>query len=245
MKLVVALITYNRKEYSQRTLKDFFLTVKVPYHLVIIDNNSTDGTQQWLTTDLPLRKENITVILNPENYYPGKACNIAWQEGLKKFPEATHLMRLDNDMHLEDGWDSVVENYFETIPELGQVGLDHSAIENPDAEKAEQTFNGLGLNPWPGNVGGPNVISRAVWDKGLRYDETRWQHFGTDKPTPQEDCKFSMAIQQAGFLMGHITEKIAWTFANQENWNEYPEYYKKTMSERGYRNQFSHLWEDE
>lgn len=120
------------------------------------------------------------------------------------------------------------------MPSLGQLGIEHEAIENPKALGHEVTVGGKTINRFPGNVGGPNIISRAVWDKGLRYSEAKWEALAKNIPTPQEDTTFSRDIERAGFLMGHMTDKLAWTFANKDNWHEYPEYYKKTMSERGY-----------
>lgn len=233
MKLLVVLITYNRLAYTKQTLRDFFKTVEVPYYLVIVDNNSDDGTQDYLKS-LKKRGRVNKIILNPDNYYPGKACNIGWSEGLKEYPVATHLMRLDNDMHLEKGWDITSAEYFEAMPSLGQLGIEHEAIENPRAAGHEITVRGKTINRFPGNVGGPNIISRAVWDKGLRYSEAKWEAMAKNIPTPQEDTRLSKDIENAGFLMGHMTERLAWTFANRDNWKDYPEYYKKTMTERGY-----------
>lgn len=233
MKLLVVLITYNRLEYTKKTLRDFWATIDTPHYLVVVDNNSSDGTQEYLKGLIKRNRAN-KVILNPENYYPGKACNIGWAEGLKEYPVATHLMRLDNDMHLEKGWDKAAAEYFEAMPSLGQLGIEHEAIENPRAAGHELTVKGKTINRFPGNVGGPNIISRAVWDKGLRYSEAKWEATAKNIPTPQEDTRLSREIEQAGFLMGHMEEKLAWTFANQSNWSDYPEYYKKTMSERGY-----------
>jgi glycosyltransferase involved in cell wall biosynthesis len=93
MKLLVALITYNRLKYTQKTLRNFRKTISdsTEYYLVAVDNASHDQTQLYLK-----RQEGRgvidKVILNPENYYPGKATNIAWEEGLKEFPQADYLM---------------------------------------------------------------------------------------------------------------------------------------------------------
>jgi len=231
MKLLVVLITYNRLAYTQRTLRNLWKTTEVPYYLIVVDNNSTDGTQEYLKR-VEKRYRIDKVILNPDNYYPGKATNIGWEEGLKLYPEATHLMRLDNDMHLEKGWDLAAEEYFKAIPELGQLGLDHEAIEHPKASLREITINGKTLNPWPGCVGGPNIIRRKIWDMGLKYKELMWDD-GRNSPM-QEDSQFSRAIQATGYLTGHMTENLARTFANETNWHEFPEYYKKTMTDRGY-----------
>lgn len=232
MKLLIVLVTYNRLAYTKRTLRALWDTIEVPYYLVVVDNKSTDGTREYLEKLVP-RNRADKIILNPENYYPGKATNIGWAEGLKEYPEATHLMRLDNDMHLAKGWDVAVEDYFKKIPELGQLGLDHEAIEHPKAALRVMEINGKKLNPWPGCVGGPNIIRRKIWDMGLRYKELMWND-GRNSPL-QEDSQFSKAIQNIGYLTGHMTEDLARTFANESNWHEFPEYYRQTMSDRGYK----------
>lgn len=231
MKLLICMITFERLLYTKRTLRNLWRTIEVPYYLIIVDNNSSDGTQEYLK-NLTKRNRVDKVILNPENYYPGKATNIGWEEGLKEFPQATHLMRLDNDMHLEKGWDLVAREYFETMPTLGQLGIDHEAIEYPEAKLREITIGEKTINEWPGCVGGPNIIQRRIWDRGIRYKDLRWND-GRNSPL-QEDSAFSQDIKQAGFLVGHMTENLARTFANKSNWQDYKEYYKKTMTDRGY-----------
>lgn len=231
MNLLICLITFNRLQYTKRTLRELWATIELPYYLVIVDNHSDDGTQDYLA-NLVDRNRADQIIFNDDNYYPGKATNIGWKQGLENYPQATHLMRLDNDMHLEKGWDTTAQDYFQKIPELGQLGLDHEAIEHPKAALRELHINGKSLNPWPGCVGGPNIIRRSLYDKGIRYPEMMWND-GRDSPL-QEDSQFSKAIKDRGYLVGHMTENLARTFANESNWKLFPEYYKKTMSERGY-----------
>lgn len=233
MRLLIVLLTYNRLEYTKRTLANLYRTIEVPYYLVAVDNNSNDGTQEYLLKAKD-RNRIDKVILNPDNYYPGKACNIGWTEGLKEYPAATHLMRLDNDMHLEKGWDTTALEYFRRIPSMGQIGIDHEAIENPTAAGYMITLGTKTFCTFPGCVGGPNIISRLVWDKGARYNEEKWTAMDPNVPTIQEDYKFSQTVKNLGFLMGHMTEDLARTFANKDNWKDYPEYYRKTMTERGY-----------
>lgn len=247
MKILVSLITYNRLAYTQKTLRNFRKTISddTEYYLVAVDNASHDQTQLYLK-----RQEGRgvidKVILNPENYYPGKATNIGWEAGLAEFPQAEYLMRLDNDMELRDGWDHKVLEYFRAIPELGQLGYDHEAIEHPSADQWRKTINGKTINTWPyGVVGGPCIIRRKVWDDGNRYSEAAWHSEQEDIVTNQEDVKFSHMLAGQGWLVGHAQEDIGRTFANQNNWKEYPEYYKETMSIRGYKGVYSWLWNEE
>lgn len=227
MKLLICLITYNRLAYTKATLKSLWDTTsdEADYFLVVSDNASTDGTQKYLK-DLQKRGRINARLLNPENYYPGKACNLAWEQALKIY-DATHLMRLDNDMELQKGWDKRVEAYFKAIPELGQLGIEHEAIETEQADLTKRYINGVTLNEWPGCVGGPMIMPRKLWDKGFRYDETPWS------PGLQEDSKFSQRFKEAGYLVGHAQEELGRTFATVANRKDYPDYYKKTFGDRG------------
>lgn len=233
MKLLICLVTYNRLRYTQRTLGGLLSTIKVPHYIVTVDNHSTDDTPKWLK-EQKLAGTIDYHILNQGNYYPGKATNMGWGMGIYKYPEATHLMRLDNDMELKEGWDTKAEEYFMKLPTLGQLGLDHEAVEHPLAEDTALTINDMKLQQWPGCVGGPCIIPRRVWDMGLRYDETPWHKGLNGEIVLQEDSKLSWEIKNRGLLVGHMDEDLARTFANETNWHEYPEYYKKTMSQRGY-----------
>lgn len=235
MKLLICLITYERLAYTRKTLRYLWSTTSddADYFLIVVDNASTDGTQQYLK-DLQRRGRINMLILNPANYYPGKACNIGWEKGLEVY-DATHLMRLDNDMELTSGWDNKIEEYFTAIPELGQLGIEHEAIETPEADSKRRTINGKTVNEWPGVVGGPMVMPRKLWDMGIRYDETPWHADNPQIPAIQEDSRLSQSIKMKGYLVGHAEEELGRTFANKSNWSEYPEYYKKTMLERGYK----------
>jgi glycosyltransferase involved in cell wall biosynthesis len=226
MRLLIVLITYNRKAYTKKTLSNLFATIDTPYYLVAVDNASTDDTKDYLTS-LKGRNKLDMLILNEGNYYPGKACNIGWSKGLEAYPQATHLMRLDNDMAFEKGWDAYAAEYFDTIDRLGQLGLDYDGGE----DKPPQFYNGMGLVEFPGCVGGPSIIRREIFDDGIRYDETPWKDSGTPL---QEDSKFSREVKQQGWLVGHMDKRLSYTFAVPENWGDYPQYYRETMTDRGY-----------
>lgn len=235
MKLLITLITYNRLDYTKRTLRSLWdnTSDNADYYLIVVDNNSTDETQEYLK-HLKKRGRINDLILNPENYYPGKACNLGWKAALNIY-DATHLMRLDNDMQLTKNWDKKVETYFKAIPELGQLGIEHEAIETPEADAKQRHINGMTINEWPGCVGGPMIMPKKLWDKGFKYDETPWFAPNPQIPAEQEDSRLSAAIKSKGYLVGHAQEELGRTFANKNNWKDYPEYYKKTMLERGYK----------
>lgn len=235
MKILCVLITYNRLNYTRNTLKSLWNNTSedADLFLVVVDNASMDGTQGYLK-NLVKRGRINKLILNKENYYPGKACNIGWEEALKIY-NATHLMRLDNDMELKKNWDLHIADYFKTIPELGQLGIEHEAIETSEADSHKRTINGLTINEWPGCVGGPMIMSKKLWDKGARYDEAPWFASNPQIPAMQEDSKLSIQIKNMGYLVGHAQEELGRTFATRDKWSDYPSYYKETMPIRGYK----------
>ena len=225
-------------------------TIKQPYYLVVVDNASTDGTQDWLIRQFDEQKVN-QLVLNTKNNYPGRACNQGWEEGLINFPDADYLMRTDNDMDFIDGWYSKWPKYFNRIHNLAQLGLDYSlAKEAPEnmiidwqpltlQDETYKSFcrvktKGLELIPWPGSIGGTCIIRRKVWDIGIRYDETPWHHIDGQRVTPQEDAKFSTAILRAGWTFAHAGERLSEHFGGPtpETLKKYPEYYKETLIAR-------------
>lgn len=238
MKLLIALITHDRLAYTKRTMKSLLDTIDVPYYLVVVDNNSTDGTQKWLET----HGRQDLLIENPNNWYPGKATNIGWERGLREFSEADFLMRCDNDMEFEPNWATKAEKYFNNMPVLGQLGLDNTALDSfKGDERYLTTIDGYTTNAWPGNVGGPCIIRREAYDRGARYDETPWQDLRENENsmiTPQEDVKFSLKMHNYQFIFGHPTEKLAQTFADETNRHEYKSYYSRTFKQRGYDDPF-------
>lgn len=238
MRLLTVVITYNRLDYTKKTLRTLLDTIEVPHYVIAVDNNSDDGTKEYLKS-LVKRNRIDDVILNSDNYYPGKATNIGWRQGLQSY-DATHLMRLDNDMHLSKGWDVQAEEYFKKIPNLGQLGLDSDAIKDPRAKLREMTINGKTINTWPGCVGGPCIVRRTLWDAGLRYDETPWEG---SRSKMQEDSRLSSSVKNLGYLAGHMTDGLCWTFANKDNWHEHKDYYIKTMYDRGYDDNVEYLKE--
>lgn len=175
MRLHTVFISYNRLELTKRAIDSYLETVTVPYHYVVVDNGSTDGSAEWLDTAFFAGGLDELILL-PENKYPGYATNKGWE--LAK-DDATHLHRADNDFIYRRDWCSEVERKFED-PKIGQVGL---------RTNSEELYA-----QW--NVGGNCVILRDLFDQGLRYDETPWPQLPTGY---SEDSYFSPAVVEMGY----------------------------------------------
>ena len=113
MKIHTVFITYNRLELTKQALASYLDTVAMPYTYLVVDNCSTDGTNEWLNTwDHPYQ-------MLTRNRYPGYATNIGWEQAPD---DATHLHRADNDFVFLKGWCEEVERILQN-PKIGQLGL--------------------------------------------------------------------------------------------------------------------------
>lgn len=257
-KLGIVLVTYNRLAYTKRTLGDLLSTLQVEHQIVVVDNGSTDRTTEWVAEMMEHHPE-LDMIMLGKNMYPGAATNAGWRYLTEVVesggPAFTHLMRCDNDMRFTYGWDSVSLSYFSEFPRLGQLGLDNKVLENAPPGVLDQNWiNGIHqrMNEWPGNVGGTCIIPRAIYDEGFHYSEEPW-HNERGVPTPQEDCLFSIALRNRGYVVAHASDGLVHTAAwdggghppaDDDLFLEHIDYYRETLETRGYRGVHSWLWNE-
>lgn len=212
MKLHTVFITYNRLELTKRAIESYLRTVSVPYSWYVVDNNSTDGTQQWLTDRFKedwFWNEVMTYRLFVNNLYPGRACNAGWLDAPS---DATYLQRADNDFIFLPGWCEEVERKFNENPLLGQLGL---------RTNEEELNNGH-------NVGGNCVIKRSLFDAGLRYRETPWPEIKV--PGYTEDSFMSPDVKKMGFEWGRVDRPCIQSISVEDPSDPY---YQTTWAARG------------
>lgn len=179
MHIHTVLVSYKRKELTEKALQGYLDTVSVPHSLVIVDNGSPPVVTEWLSSlDTP-------IILLGQNFFPGYATNRGWD----LMPiQTTLLHRLDNDTLLLPGWcEDVVEAF--TDPNVGQYGL----VAVGDVEwMHERKLYPSGMRGWP--CGGNSIISRNLYDQGLRYSEKPWTAGGT-----LEDNQMTLDVWKMGY----------------------------------------------
>ena len=91
-------ITFNRLEYTMKTLPLVFKNTKKPFKLVIWDNGSTDGTQEYLKTFSNHPKVKcINFCKNNKGISP--VTNWFWEQA-----ECDIVGKIDNDILLCDNW---------------------------------------------------------------------------------------------------------------------------------------------
>lgn len=216
MKLLSCLVTYNRLAYTRRCIDSYLATVGDDARLVVVDNASTDGTREWLQGRLGRGVD--LLILNPDNRYPGAACNAGWDYGLKHWP-AELLHRSDNDVEYLPGWRAEVEAQYAGRADLALLGLLNLHEDGlPEGDGVEEVTR----------VGGNVVIPASHYRSGMRWWEGRWSH-GFDEDGP---------MSEAAHYRGAVA-RLRRTVANNMAFGrfaDYPDYYRETARVRGIAN---------
>lgn len=117
MKFSFITATYNGVEYTMEMLKSFEATrspVMADFEFIIVDNNSTDGTRQFLET---LKTPPYVIIHNSENLGFAKANNQAARVASGEF-----LIFLNNDTILTPNWFEPMLAAFDARDDVGAVG---------------------------------------------------------------------------------------------------------------------------
>ena len=111
----IIVTTFNRLEYTKQCLQSVFdNTDKSDYHLTVIDNNSTDGTKEYLT-ELKANDKIDTLHLLNENV--GVACAV----NLGIDVNAEYNIKLDNDIVIQSkNW---LKELIEVCEKIKNVGI--------------------------------------------------------------------------------------------------------------------------
>lgn len=165
----ITMVTYNRIEFTRRSIDSIVETAGHPYALTVVDNASQDGTVDLLR-DLHARGIIHHLILNAENRGVAFAANQGWVAGGK-----THYMKIDNDIvFTKMGWLAPIVEACDALPDVGAIAYNFETTSYP-----VQVGNGQRVRPKKGNVGGccvmiPEHVHRLVgyWCEDYRpYSE--------------------------------------------------------------------------
>lgn len=150
MTAALMMITYNRVELTKQTLESIFKTVDYPFHLIIVDNGSTDGTIEYLDSldfsGLNYLKE-VVVKINKSNLGIAIGRNIALLEADKL--NVDWYCTIDNDVLLPEGWLSECIDIISKTPSFGAVGVNFESVQYPMVNLNGKIFQ----NKPQGNVG--------------------------------------------------------------------------------------------
>ncbi|MBW4081045.1 glycosyltransferase family 2 protein [Paenibacillus sp. S150] len=103
--------TYNRVGLLRACVESIRAHTGSPYEIIVIDNASTDGTDDYC------RANRLTFISLPENRGFPVACNLGLQ-----LASGDELLLLNNDVAVSRGWLESLKNALYSAPDIGIVG---------------------------------------------------------------------------------------------------------------------------
>jgi len=125
-KLSIIIVTYNSLNDFPACLESILLSTSSDYEVIIIDNNSTDGTQKFLTYVHKKAPDLIKVIFNEENLGFSKACN----QGIKE-ARGKYIVLLNPDTVVTPDWDKrMIAHFADGVGAVGPVSNYVAGLQN-------------------------------------------------------------------------------------------------------------------
>ncbi|KJR40273.1 Glycosyl transferase, family 2 domain protein, partial [Candidatus Magnetoovum chiemensis] len=91
----IIIVNYNGINFLDTCLKSLFNTAYSNFHVIVVDNGSTDGSKELLKKNYP----SVELISNKKNLGFGTACTIGVQAGQAEF-----IAFLNNDTEVDTNW---------------------------------------------------------------------------------------------------------------------------------------------
>ena len=115
-KIYLIIVTYNAMKWAERCFSSLRKS-SVPVHTIVVDNGSTDGTQEFIQTHFP----EVDFIQSAENLGFGKANNIGIEKAYKAGADFFYLMNQDAWL-FEDSIEQLLEVY-DAYPNKEEIGI--------------------------------------------------------------------------------------------------------------------------
>ena len=117
MTLSIIIVSWNVKPLLERCLSSIFLYGKnLDYEILVVDNNSIDGSKEYLT-DLAKKKQELKIVLNNKNLGFAKANNQAIKISKGKF-----VLFLNPDTEIRGGTLQKMVDFMKKNPSCGIAG---------------------------------------------------------------------------------------------------------------------------
>lgn len=112
--LSIVIVTWNGKSYAIECLESLrSLSANLPAEIIVVDNDSTDGTPEAIQLDFP----NVILIKNKANIGFAKANNIGIALSRGKY-----MCLINSDVVIPSGCLEKMVNFMESYTEIGMLG---------------------------------------------------------------------------------------------------------------------------
>lgn len=144
---------WNGKQHLQTCLDALRRQTYPALEILLVDNASTDGSQDYVRANYP----EVKIVQLDKNYGFTGGCNAGF-----KAAQGEYIALLNNDTEVEPTWAAALVNAFEQYPDAGFVASKMKLFDKRDHLHAAGDF--YGVDGWPGN--------RGAWQK----DEGQFDH---------------------------------------------------------------------
>jgi glycosyltransferase involved in cell wall biosynthesis len=221
-------LTYDRLELTKKCFESLYKTAGYPFDHFVVDNGSTDGTQEWLwKNEMPDRGKNIIVntLINGEN----KGISIASNQAIDLIQKTNNydiIVKVDNDAFF------ITPDWLKTMVRIWKSN--HRLVMSPYVQGLRDNPGGAPRIGW-GWIGG-EYLGMTKHIGGIvhfvdadAYKEWRWSE--DDFLHGVQDLEFSQWLLQHGYQMGYLENYFCETVtADQEK--QFPEYFKRRIKEK-------------
>ncbi len=133
----ITMVTYNRLDFTRRSISSIADTAGYPYELTVVDNGSRDGTVAY-SPGARERRHVHRLILNSDNMGVAYAANQGWAAGPK-----CHYMKIDNDIvFTRQGWLAAIVGACDALPDIGAIAYNFETTSYP-----QEVVAGLRVRP--------------------------------------------------------------------------------------------------
>jgi len=215
-RVVIVMLTVNQRETTLRALRSFGEAL-ARWHLLVWDNGSTDGTIEAVAREFP----GVYGHHHSSNLGVASGRNAAARLAVEKF-SPTHLLFLDNDMVVTEGFADALLEPFLSAPGVGQTQAKLLYLNEPNRIN---DGGGCRINFWLGTTDpvGFKEIDRGQCDKQapcvscggammVRADVFA-ELDGFDSifdPFGPEDLDFSLRMQRRGYKALYVPRAVAY-----------------------------------
>jgi GT2 family glycosyltransferase len=219
--------TYNRLDLTKRMIESLFSSdTGRDYNLVIIENNSQDGTRDYLDKmEYPSQLKKFILVKNEDNL----GIAIARNQGLVEADKlgTKWYCTLDNDVEMPEGWLGECVNILSANKSYAGIGCNMEEKPYPLVTK-----NGFTFQDKPkGNLGTACMVFPKAIHNMLGFFNTEYGKYGL------EDSDFGMRVRACGFKLGYIERMGTHFGVGDADKGEYRKY--KTETHNKFLNLFN------
>lgn len=137
VQVIIIIICYNGRADTETCLRSLFTSNDddINKRVVVVDNNSTDGTVEFVTTTFP----QVDLCVESINRGYAGGANAGWNFARQKYPDARFLVLLNQDTLVHNKWLVPLVDFLQQHDHVGIVGP--KILLHPETDKINTIGN--------------------------------------------------------------------------------------------------------